>query len=140
MTLPRVWAAPVQRLRLDALEHDGYLKLRRRIATLQDVELDDGLGAAIAYHRVLGYPNETSGLMPLMCELTSAGYDADELDGVAEDFGERATRWRLLAQLTVDEEGPWNLGGLGGRVYFWIDEDDLRAQDFTRVRAIAQPG
>jgi hypothetical protein len=140
MTLPRVWAAPVQRLGLDAIEHDGYLKLRRRIATLQDVELDDGLGATVAYHRALGYPNETGGLMPLTCELTSAGHDATELDDVAEDLGERARRWRLLLQVTVDEEGPWNFGGSGGRVYFWIDEDDLRAQDFTRVRAIAQPG
>jgi uncharacterized protein DUF1963 len=140
MTIPRVWAGPVQRLGLDAIEHDGYLKLRRRIATLQDVELEDGLGSAVAYHRVLGYPNETTGLMPLMCELTSAGYDADELDGVAEDFGENAGRWRLLAQLTVDEEGPWTLGGRGGRLYFWIDGDALRAHDFTQVRTVAQPG
>ena len=35
LTLPRVWAAPVQALGLDPVEHDGYLKLRRRIATMQ---------------------------------------------------------------------------------------------------------
>ena len=42
LTLPRVWAAPVQALGLDPIEHDGYLRLRRLVATMQDVEFDDG--------------------------------------------------------------------------------------------------
>jgi hypothetical protein len=140
LTLPRVWSAPVQQLALDPMEHDGYLRLRRRIATLQDVELDDTFGTPIAYHRVLGYPNETSGLMPLTCELVSRGQDARDLGGAPGDVGEASQRWRLLAQLTVSADGPYNLGGEGGRLYFWIAEEDLRAHDFSRVRAIAQPG
>jgi hypothetical protein len=140
LTLPRVWAAPVQALGLDPVEHDGYLKLRRRIATMQDVELDDGFGRPIAYHRVLGYPNETGGLMPITCELTSSGRDATDLDAADDDVGARAGRWRLLAQLTAGAEGPWNLGGEAGRLYLWITDEDLRAGDFSRVRAIAQPG
>ena len=140
LTLPRVWAAPVQALGLDPVEHDGYLKLRRRIATIQDVELDDGFGRPIAYHRVLGYPNETGGLMPVTCELTASGRDATDLDAADDDVGVRAGRWRLLAQLTAGAEGPWNLGGEAGRLYVWITDEDLRAGDFSRVRAIAQPG
>jgi hypothetical protein len=140
LTLPRVWAAPVQALGLDPVEHDGYLKLRRRIATMQDVELDDGFGRPIAYHRVLGYPNETGGLMPVTCELTASGRDATDLDAADDDVGARAGRWRLLAQLTAGAEGPWNLGGEAGRLYLWITDEDLRAGDFSRVRAIAQPG
>jgi hypothetical protein len=139
LTLPRVWSAPVQRLKLDPIEHDGYLKLRRRLATLQDVELDDGFGQAIAYHRALGYPNETSGLMPTICELASTGWDATDLDDADEDVGSRAARWRLLLQLTADPSSPWTLGGSGGRLYFWIDEDALLATDFSSVWAIAQP-
>jgi hypothetical protein len=139
LTLPRVWSAPVQDLELDPIEHDGYLRLRRRLATLQDVELDDTFGAPIAYHRVLGYPNETGGLMPLMCELVSGGRDATGVGLVSADANERAARWRLLAQLTVSADGPYNLGGEGGRLYFWITDEDLRAHDFSRVRAIAQP-
>jgi Domain of unknown function (DUF1963) len=123
LTLPRVWSAAVQRLGLDPIEHDGYLQLRRRLATLQDVELDDGFGSAIAFHRALGYPNETSGLMPSTCE-TASGRDGG---------------WRLLLQLTADPSGPWTLGGAGGRLYFWIAEEDLRAADFSRVWAISQP-
>jgi hypothetical protein len=140
LTLPRVWAAPVQALGLDPIEHDGYLKLRRRIATIQDVELDDGFGRPIAYHRVLGYPNETGGLMPVTCELTASGRDAIDLDAADDDVGVRARRWRMLAQLTAGAEGPWNLGGEAGRLYLWITDEDLRAGDFSRVRAIAQPG
>jgi Domain of unknown function (DUF1963) len=139
LTLPRVWSAPVQRLKLDPIEHDGYLRLRRRLATLQDVELDDGFGTTTAYHRALGYPNETSGLMPTTCELASGGSDAVDLDGADEHVGERAGRWRLLLQLTADASSPWTLGGSGGRLYFWIAEEDLRAGDFSRVWAIAQP-
>jgi hypothetical protein len=140
LTLPRVWAAPVQALGLDPIEHDGYLRLRRLVATMQDVEFDDGFGRPVAYHRVLGYPNETGGLMPLTCELTASGRDATDLDTADDDVGARAGRWRLLAQLTAGAEGPWNLGGEPGRLYVWITDDDLRAGDFSRVRAIAQPG
>ncbi len=140
LTLPRVWAAAVQALELDPIEHDGFLRLRRRLATLQDVELDDGFGQTIAYHRVLGYPNETGGLMPVTCELTGNGRDATDLDAADDDVGARAGRWRLLAQLTAADDGPWNLGGEGGRLYFWLPDEDLRAADFSRVRAIAQPG
>ena len=140
LTLPRVWAAPVQALGLDPVEHDGYLRLRRRIATMQDVELDDGFGRPIAYHRVLGYPNETGGLMPITCELTASGRDATDLDAADDDVAARAGRWRLLAQLTAGAEGPWNLGGEAGRLYVWITDEDLRAGDFSRVRAVAQPG
>jgi hypothetical protein len=139
LTLPRVWSAPVQALELDPVEHDGYLRLRRKLATLQDVELDDTFGTPIAYHRVLGYPNETSGLMALMCELVSRGQDARDLGAAPGDVGDAAQRWRLLAQVTVSLDGPYNLGGEGGRLYFWITEQDLRAHDFSRVRAIAQP-
>ncbi len=138
LTIPRVWAAAVQRLELDPIEHDGYLRLRRRLATLQDVELDDTFGAPIAYHRALGYPNETTGLMPLTCELVSGGQDATDV-GLEEEVGDTA-RWRLLLQLTVSAGGAWDLGGEGGRLYFWITDEDLRAHDFSRVRAIAQPG
>jgi hypothetical protein len=138
LTLPRVWSARVQRLKLDPIEHDGYLKLRRRLATLQDVELDDGFGEPIAYHRLLGYPNETTGLMPTTCELASGGTDATSLDAADEHVGSRAARWRLLLQLSLDPSSPWTLGGSGGRLYFWIAEEALRAGDFSRVWAIAQ--
>jgi hypothetical protein len=140
LTLPRVWAAQVQALGLDPVEHDGYLRLRRRIAAMQDVELDDGFGRPIAYHRVLGYPNETGGLMPITCELTASGRDATDLGAADDDVGARAGRWRLLVQLTAGAEGPWNLGGEAGRLYVWITDEDLRAGDFSRVRAIARPG
>ena len=39
----------------------------------------------------------------------------------------------------MSADGPYNLGGEGGRLYFWITDEDLRAHDFSRVRAIVQP-
>jgi uncharacterized protein YwqG len=78
--------------------------------------------------------------MPVTCEMVSRGQDARDLGAAPGDVDERAARWRLLAQLTVSVDGPYNLGGEGGRLYFWIAEEDLRAHDFSRVRAIAQPG
>jgi uncharacterized protein YwqG len=78
--------------------------------------------------------------MPITCELTASGRDATDLVAADDDVGARAGRWRLLVQLTAGAEGPWNLGGEAGRLYVWITDEDLRAGDFSRVRAIAQPG
>ncbi len=126
LTLPRVWSAPVQALGLDDDEHEGYVRLRRRLAEVQGVETEDGAGAAVAYHRLFGYPNETTGTMPAACELTDRGLDADA-PGLDAEVDAAAGRWQLLAQLSL---------GASGRVYFWIDADDLAAGDLTRIRVI----
>lgn len=145
LTLPRVWAAPVRALQLTADEQTAWQQLRTRLAELQDVALADAVDTTDeigALHRLLGYPDERHGDMPLQCELVAHGID---LEGAAAYAHPRASelepaagRWRLLLQLTADDELGWSWGEGRDRLYLWIDEQDLAARDFSRVWAIAQ--
>jgi hypothetical protein len=128
LMLPRVWAESVQILDLEPEEQTAYQRLRAKLAEVQGVELEDGAGMGTAYNRVLGLPNETSGQMPRICELTSRGFASDDYDAVPE--AETAwERWRLLAQIS---------GTTAGRLFFWIPNEDLAAGDFSNVRVIPQ--
>jgi hypothetical protein len=63
LTLPRVWAAPVQDLGLSEAETAGWEALRARLAALQGVETK----APDHVMRLLGYPEERTGDMPGLC-------------------------------------------------------------------------
>src|SRR3954447_1769650 len=139
LTLPRVWAAPVQRLELDAREHAAYVRLRERLAEEQGVTADDAEADTAAVHHLLGYPTETSGTMPLACELASRGLAPDTAPGdVPADAEAAAERWRLLLQLTHDAASGVRLGDGVARLFFWIDRDRLERRDFSEVWAIAR--
>jgi hypothetical protein len=139
LTLPRVWAAPVQVLELDAREHAAYVRLRERLAEAQGVTGDDAEADTAAVHHVLGYPTETSGTMPLACELASRRLDPDMAPGdVPEDAAAAAERWRLLLQLTHDAASGVSLGDGVARLFLWIDRDRLDRRDFSEVWAIAR--
>ena len=131
LSLPRVWSAPVEALGLSADERIAWQKLRVWLAESQAVELHDSTPGFLALHRLLGYPDETGGDMPLMCELLAAGAELDEpyprMHPLARELEAQALRWQLLLQLSV---------GDAERVYFWITADDLDAGDFTHVRVI----
>jgi hypothetical protein len=140
LQLPRVWSAPVQALGLDAAEHEAWQRVREQLAERQGVALHDATAELQALHRLLGYPDERNGDMPLMCELLARGHDLGDDPPLAHPAaGEAeasAVRWRLLAQLTVDDELGWSWGDGHERLYLWIDEQDLAGGDFARVRAI----
>jgi Domain of unknown function (DUF1963) len=139
LTLPRVWAAPVQVLELDAREHDAYVRLRERVAEEQGVTAEDADAQGTAVHHVLGYPTETSGTMPLACELASRGLDPDMAPvDVPQDAAAAAERWRLLLQITQDAASRVTLGGGVTRLFFWIDGERLERRDFSEVWAIAR--
>jgi hypothetical protein len=89
LTLPRVWSAPVTELSFDPTERQAYTEVRRRLSETQGVEHDGDGGPRIAYHRVLGYPNETSGGMPAACAVA-----------VGSDPEHAHREWRLLAQIS----------------------------------------
>ena len=139
LTLPRVWAAPVQALELDDAEHAAYVRLRQRVAELQGVPVEDGDADGVARHHLLGYPTETSGTMPLACELASRGLHPDTPPtDVPEDAAAASERWRLLLQITQDERSGVPLGPGVARLFFWIAQDRLERQDFSEVWAIAR--
>jgi hypothetical protein len=131
LSLPRVWSAPVEALGLSTDERIAWQKLRVWLAESQGVELHDSTPGFLALHRLLGYPDETGGDMPLMCELLQAGVELDEpyprMHPLARELEAQALRWQLLLQLSVGESE---------RLYFWVIADDLDAGDFTRVRII----
>jgi hypothetical protein len=141
LQLPRVWSDRVQALELDQAEHDGWQRLRRQLAERQGVEVHDSTHGFQVMHRLLGYPDERRGDMPLACELLARGYVLGEDPPLAHPCAAEAAshvgRWRLLFQLSMDDELGWSWGGSRERLYVWIDDGDLANRDFTRVRAFA---
>jgi hypothetical protein len=139
MTLPRVWAAPVAALMLEEAEQAAYIRLRRRVAELQGVAVEDGDAEGVARHHLLGYPTETTGTMPLECELASRDLDRDTPPHqVPPEVVAASQRWRLLLQLTQDEHGGVVLGAGPERLFLWIAQNRLDRQDFSEVWAIAR--
>ncbi len=117
-SMPRVWSAAVGRLDLSEDEVERLRGLRLAVAEWQGAALFDAPGSVWSFDRLLGYPDETTGLMPERC-----GGDPSD--------------WRLLLQLTV---GAWR--GLGWnslpqRIYWWGTEAKLADGVFDDVRVFA---
>jgi len=107
LVLPRVWSEPVRTMDLDADEHDAYVRVRDQLAERQGLEVEHGGGVERSYHRLWGYPDETTGTMPADCAAAVGEGD-----------------WQLLAQVSV---------GTTKRVYVWIAGDNFdRAVAFAR--------
>jgi len=103
------------------------------------VPVEDGDAEGVARHHLLGYPTETSGSMPLECELASRDLDLDTPPHkVPPEVVAASERWRLLLQLTQDEPGGVVLGAGPERLFFWIAQDGLERGDFSEVWAIAR--
>jgi hypothetical protein len=131
LMLPRLWAASVQALGMNVEEGDRYRELRAKLAEEQGIELEDGPGREVAYHRILGLPNDVTGRMPLICELVSRDLEADDHDAVTPEIEAAATRWILLAQIS---------GTAAGRLFFWIPREDLDKGDFSTIRVVPDAG
>jgi len=139
MMLPRVWAAPVAALMFTEPEQGAYIRLRERVAELQGVPVEDGDAEGEARHHLLGYPTETTGTMPLECELASRGFDrVTPQHLVPPEVVTASGRWRLLLQLTQDEPGGVVLSAGTGRLYLWIAQERLEVRDFSEVWAIGR--
>jgi hypothetical protein len=106
------------------------------------VALADETPEPLAIHRLFGYPDERSGLMPLRCELAARGLTLEphELNQLPDGADIRAAsqRWRVLAQLSADPELDWSWGAGCERLYIWIDGRALATADFSAVFAFAQ--
>ena len=108
--LPRPWNDAVQAIDFDGTELAAYGRLRARLHELQGVEHDDDGGITVAYHRLLGYPDETTGGLP-------SGWDVDPSG---------AQEWRLLVQISI---------GRTRRVCLWTSAADLATGTFSNLRA-----
>jgi hypothetical protein len=130
LVLPRRWHEAVQALDFDDTETEAYARLRARVQLLQGVENADDGGSGIAYHRLLGYPNETTGTMPSECchalrDWSAAeGLGSDLVDAVLPSY-----EWRLLTQISVGERR---------RAYLWIRRTDLHTGEFGKLCAFVR--
>lgn len=129
LTLPRVWAAPVQALGLDPAEEKAWEALRERLAELQGVELPTRTPQRL--DRVLGWPEDRIGDMPLSCELVSRGHDlGGEPAGLhphATECEGAAARWRLAVQLVLQPDG---------RLFVWVPSEGLAEGDLSAALAV----
>ncbi len=142
LMIPRVWSARIDALELDDQERDAWELLRERLSQDQGTALTEQIvSSSQVSHRVLGYPEDTIGDMPLICELCDRGHRVDGhalTHPAAAEAELAADRWELLAQFSRDTELDWSWGGGIARIYFWIDRAQLAAGDLSRVWIIAR--
>ena len=137
-----VWSAPVVELELDADERAAWDATRTALAERQGTEGDEASTGALALHRLLGHPLESDGSMPVVCELVAAGVDVGDAHPdwlpEAETLDEAAMPWRLLLQLSLDDQVDWTFGDGRQRLHFWIEDDALREGRFGRVLVLTE--
>ena len=137
--LPRVWAAPVTALMFVESEQTAYIRLRERVAELQGVPVEDGDAEGVARHHLLGYPTETSGSMPLECELASRDLDLDTPPHKVPQPDRRRIR-ALAAPAAAHPGRARRRRPRRGpeRLFLWIAQDGLERGDLSEVWAIAR--
>jgi uncharacterized protein YwqG len=128
LTLPPGGSPEVETLDLNAEEKDRYFSLI----------IDDTV------NRLLGYPAELQGDIRWEAQLASNGVylgsgPVDTRNPKISRLLPGVSEWRLLFQMDDDNEGgaAW-FGGAGGRLYYSIRQDDLRARDFDHIWASFQ--
>lgn len=140
LMLPPSWSSAVDALDLDADERSAWDELREKIAAAQGVELEDLTPRWQSLHRLLGYPEELGSGIELDCQLASAGIAVEDaeasLDLRRDELEAGAADWRLLVQLSDDEELGASWGEGFGRVWIMMREEDLQARAFERAWAI----
>ena len=142
LTLPRSSSMLVEQLDLEFAEGEAWEMLRERLAQLQGVELEERGVETLALHRLLGHPEERRPRMELECQLASRGIDlsegAGDVDPRAEQLEPGASEWRLLVQLSSDDEVGFYWGDGLGRLYVWIRERDLVERDTAAAWALLE--
>jgi uncharacterized protein YwqG len=80
--------------------------------------------------------------MELECQLASHGVYCGDPAGYQSEAAQRlasgAADWRLLLQIDTDEDGPGWMWGDGGRIYYWIKQQDLASLRFDDAWLILQ--
>jgi hypothetical protein len=137
MVLPRLWTSRVQQLELSPAEGAAWERLRTDLASLQGTEPWDLAPATAKAHRMLGYPDEKTGDMPLACELLARGHDLHgeppAMHPEARAAEPMSAQWRLLLQLDIAQAIPSI--DAAGQVFVWVRDADLRAGQVTPTYA-----
>ena len=142
LTIPRPWSTEVAKLELTESEASAWGQMRTTLAETQGVPAGDTLPRSDALHRILGYPDERRGDMPLACELTARGLELGDqpprAHSAASTIEAEATHWRMVLQLSPDDQLGWRWGSGLERLYLWADVAQIRPQSKLEVQAIVQ--
>ncbi len=142
LTLPGESAGLPASLELGFEELDAWQRLRERLAELQGVEVEDRAVDWHALHRVLGHPDTTHDSMALDAQLVVNGIDLNTgeryFDPRVGELEAGAEEWRLLFQLSSDDELGLALGHPLGRLHVWIQNEELRRGRFDDVWAFVR--
>ncbi len=108
-----------------------------------DWSMNRALGEKNSDHHLFGYDFPVQGEMQLQCQLSSNGLYHGELSDYEKnrrkELEKDTYRWRLLLQIDSDENPGW-MWGDAGKLYFWINEDDLKKNNYDDVWMISQGG
>ncbi len=90
-------------------------------------------------NQLLGYPDTLQDDMRIECQLASHGVDVSQMatDPRAKALIPGADDWTLLLQVDSDGQAGMNWGD-AGIVYYWIEQNALRAADFSNVWCVMQ--
>lgn len=133
-TFPAAASDSVQALKLSAKEAKSYQDCLKQSAAADDEENPQ--------HQLLGWPAPLqSADMEGECQLAAnginCGEEVDEKNPKVKALRAGAKDWKLLLQLDSDTDAGLSWGD-GGRLYFWIRQQDLTARRFDRCWAILQ--
>lgn len=94
-------------------------------------------------HRLLGHPQPIQGDMQVECQLVTNGLYCGNSTGYedprAVGLRSGAAEWRLLLQVDSQDEAGMMWGDVG-RLYYWMNESDLRARAWESSWLILQCG
>ena len=93
-------------------------------------------------NKLFGYANIIQNGMLLECELAASGVNVGSSDGyknVSAQQKENSKKWQLLFQLdSIQTEKYEMLWGDVGRIYYYINIDDLKMLNFDNCWLILQ--
>jgi uncharacterized protein YwqG len=139
LTLPSESAGLPPSLVLGGFELDAWQRVREGLAELQGVELEDRAVEWQSIHRIGGHPDTMEEGMHVDAQLAFNGIDLNTgeryYDPRVPDLERDAEQWRLLLQLSSDDEAGLQLGYPLGRLYVWIRKGDLAQARFDDVWA-----
>lgn len=92
--------------------------------------------------KLLGHPNLVQGAIGLQCELVSRNiYTGSGYPTITDEMRKAAEDWILLFQLdSFDNENCPLMFGDAGRIYWYIQKDDLKNKRFDKAQLVLQCG
>lgn len=118
-------------------QEDAYRALVRRLAEAQGFSVHGADGDWAEQHRLLGWPQHVQG--DVLPEIVLMHFEDNQLEYETDDLSREAADWQLLLQIDSDPRLGASFGD-GGRLFFGLPAEDLRAARLDRVQAISQSG